>query len=63
MARRPLALTDEQLQLVLSASRSVHPRWRNRWLAIVAADIADISDADVAAATERAVSTVGDVAA
>ena len=36
MSPRPLALSDEQLQLVVTAARSVLPAWRSRFLSGVA---------------------------
>jgi hypothetical protein len=60
--RRPLALTDPQMQMILCRACSIRPHWRSRWLALVAdflMGLDHIVDSDVASAIARATAAIG----
>ena len=65
--RRPLALSDDQLGIVMSHAAQVQPRWRCQYLRAVA-DVLEplrngIADSDVAAAASLVLGRMGSNAA
>ena len=65
--RRPLALSDDQLAIVMDHATLVQPRWRQHYLRAVA-DVLEplrngIADSDVAAAASLVLGRMGSNAA